>query len=584
MAQVTIARPGGIGAAETRLQRLLRALTWQNLLLVLIIGLLIYMALIPLGFLLWGALRSAPPGVAGVFTLDNFARAYGDLSLFTAIWNTILYSLGTMVVSVTIGTFIAWVVERTNTPLRGFIYILATVRIIIPMMLAVIGWIMLLSPRIGLINKVLMAIFGLSEAPFDLYTLPGMMWVEGIDLVPQTFLLVSAAMRSMDRSLEDAAATSGSGVIRTFFRITVPLAAPGILAACLIIFLDAFQSIEVPTLIGLRGGVHVLSTEVYQAVQGIGADVPLASTYGLLFVGLAAVGMLLYQQFTATSSRFVTVTGKGYRPSRIDLRGWKYVVSAVCIILLGLGIGLPLLILAFESFMPFYAMPSVEALQTATLDNYKFALDYPLTVTALKNSTLLALAAGALTASLTMVAAWLTVRRRGIATRVMDGILFLPISTPGIVLAIGLMWVYLTLPIRIYGTLWILLIAYMTRFMPMATRFTYTAILQVHQELEEAAALCGGTWLRTLVRITLPLIFPGFVTAFVYVAVYAFREFSASILLSYSGTEVASMAIFDLWNNGQTGPVAAFSVIILAVLTTIVLIARSVGTRIGVHA
>jgi iron(III) transport system permease protein len=584
MAQLTMTQPARVGVEESRLLRLWHALSWQNLLLVLIVGLLMYMALVPLLFLFWGALRSSPPGVAGTFTLNNFVRAYGDITLYSSIWNTIVYSLGTMIVAVSIGTLIAWVVERTNTPLRGLIYLLATVRIIIPMMLAVIGWIMLLSPRIGLINKVIQSIFGLADAPFDIYTLPGMMWVEGIDLVPQAFLLVSAAMRSMDRSLEDAASTSGSGVVRTFFRITVPLAAPGILAACLIIFLDAFQSIEVPTLIGLRGGIHVLSTEVYQAVEGIGADVPLASTYGLLFVALAAVGMFIYQQFTATSSRFVTVTGKGYRPSRIDLGRWKYMVSLICVGVLGLGIGLPLLILAFESFMPFYTMPTMEALQTATLNNYRFVASFPLTMTALKNSTILAIMAGALTASLTMVAAWLTVRRRTVATRLMDGILFLPISTPGIVLALGMMWIYLTLPIRIYGTLWILLIAYMTRFMPMSQRFTYTAIIQVHKELEEAAALCGGSWLRTLVRITLPLIWPGFMTAFVYVAVYAFREFSASILLSYSGTEVTAMAIYDLWSNGQTGPVAAFAVIILAVLSMIVLIARSVGTRFGVHA
>ncbi len=550
--------------------RLADLVTWRNTTVGLVVVALGYLAASPLLLLLWGAFRSAPPGAEGVFTAEKIVEAYSDLAIYTSLFNTVIYSAGTVLVALTLGAFLAWVYERTDVPFRNLIYTLSIVRVIIPMMLAIIGWILLLSPTIGLINKFVQGLLGLPEAPFNIYSRFGMMWAEGIDLLPQGFLLSLVAFHSIDPALEEAAAVTGSSPVRTFWRITARLASPGLFAAALIVFLDAFQSIEVPALIGLRAGIPTLSTAVYEATEGTPSDINLASAYGAGFLVLAALGVFAYQRATARANRFATITGHGYRPRRIALGKWRYPVSAFAIGLLVLGFGLPILVLLWASLLPFYSAPSPEAFARISLANYKFIFEYPTTIRAISNSFVLAVSAATIASILTMVGAWLVVRSGSRLARALDVIVFLPMAFPGVVLGLSLLWLYITLPFNLYGTLWVIGIAYVTRFMPMGMRFSYAAIIQLRRELEEAAELAGGGWVYNFRRVIFPLVISGFVSSWIYIVAYSFRELSASILLSYSGTEVVAVTIFDLWNNGQTGPVAAFSIVILILLTTLV--------------
>lgn len=530
--------------------------------------------------LVYGMFRDAPPGAAGTFTLDKLKEAYLQPEIYGTLWNTIVYATGTTVLAMVLGGSLAWVHERTNVPLRGIIFSLSIVRVIIPMMLAVIGWILLLSPSIGLVNKALQA----AHLPvLNIYGMGGMIWCEGIDLLPIAFLLSIIAFHSIDPNHEEAAAAAGASPLRVFGRVTMRLAAPGLLAGALMVFLDAFDSIEAPTFIGLRAHLPTLSTAVFEATEGTPSDINLASAYGAGFLLLAALGIFVYQQITNRANRYATLGGQGYRPRRVDLGRAKWIVCAICLAVLVFGFGLPVLVLLWSSLLPFYAAPSLQALHSVSLQNYAFILHYPTTVRAMRNSLILAGGSATAGSLLTIAAAWLVIRSGNRRGRVLDMLVFLPKAFPGVVLGLSLLWIYITLPFNLYGTLWVIGIAYVTRFMPMGMRFSYAAMIQLKPELEEAGQLSGAAWTTTFRKIILPLVMSGFVTSWIYIAAYSFRELSASLLLASPGSEVAAVTIFDLWNGGQTGPVAAFCITMLVLLLTLIGLLRLFAGRFDLH-
>ncbi|MCL5046212.1 MAG: iron ABC transporter permease [Actinobacteria bacterium] len=555
------------------------AWTPKNVVLGLSIALLLYLAVVPLGMLLWGSFRSAPPGVLGTFTLSNYVRAYAQPYAYTIALNTLVYSLGSTVLAVSIGTLLAWIIERTNTPLRNLLFVLSVVRITVPHMMMVIAWILLGSPQIGVINKVLQALLGLGQAPLNIYSMWGMIWVEGIDKVPIAFLLVAGALRSMDPALEEAAQVSGARMTSTFARVTVPVILPAVLASFLSVFMMAFESFEVPTLIGLRRGIHTFSSAIYVQSTSVPSDINLASTFGVAFFVIAAIGVLSYQKATAFSQRYATITGKGYRPARLDLGGWKYVTMSFSLLFLIVAFVLPLGILLWGSLLPFYSVPSIKALSRVSLENYRFMISFDIPLRAFKNSLLLGLLSATITIFITMVLAWLVVRSRRWLARLVDAVVFVPIAFPGLVLALSLMWVYLTFRIGVYGTIWILLIAYVTKYAPYGMRFSYSAMIQLQKELEEASEVHGGSWWQTIKRITVPLVLPGLISGWIYVMIYSFRETSSSILLYSSGAEVVSAIVFELWSNGQIGPASAMAETILAFLAVVVFLGRRIAAR-----
>ncbi len=565
----------GCRAEAIRRGTLRLALVPQPVVLGVTIVLFVYLTAVPLGMLLWGSLRSDAPGVPGAaYTLANYVRAYGHAFFGTLLGTTAGYSLGTTAVALVLGFLLAWVVERTDIPLRGPIFFLSVVRLAVPNMMMVIAWILLLSPRIGVVNTWATRLLHLPHAPFNIYSLWGMIWVEGADKVPIAFLLASGALRAMDPTLEESAYVCGAGIWRTIRRVTLPLIRPALVAAGLIIFLMAFESFEAPTLIGLPFGIHTLVSEIYVRTRGVPPDIPLASAFGVLFFLLAAGGVLLQQRAVRAAERFTTITGKGFRAGRIELGRWQAPAAALVLAFLAWAYVLPIGMLLWASLLPFYQAPSLRALHFAGLANYRevFALHTP--VHALRNSLILGLGAATIIALLSLVVQQALVRRRALLTRAVDVLVFTPIVFPGIVLGVSLIWVYIRMPLPIYGTLWILLIAYVTRYSPFGMRFAQAAFMQVHRELEEAADVTGASWGYVFRRVTLPLVIPALFGGWVYLVVYCFRDASSSIMLYTTGTETTSVVVFNLWNNGEIGPAAALAIIVLAILGVIVAVSR----------
>ncbi|MGH7832615.1 MAG: ABC transporter permease [Candidatus Binatia bacterium] len=560
-----------------------RYINSQNVILVACSLFVLYLAGIPLAMLLYGSFRSAPIGEPGAtYTIQNYIKAYFDREFYLLFLNSLHFAVGVCLITFLIGTYLAWINERTNTPFKKVFVVMALIPFIIPGILSTIAWILLLSPKIGLINLVVKELLGLESAPFNVYSMWGMIWAEAIHLYPLVFLLMSAAFRNMDTSLEEAALSAGSSTFTTFRRITLPLMRPAMFSVLLIIFVRGIEAFEVPALIGVPAKISVFTTKIFLAIHQFPSDFGLAGSYAVTLLVISSVGVLIYGKITRREERYATVTGKGYRPRVIDLGPWKYVTCASAVLIFLLAVICPVAVLLWSSFIPYYGVPSRELMGKLTLANYTYVLNYPLALTAFKNSFYLSVGSATLVMFLTSVIAWITVKSKLRGRAFLDNMTFIPIAMPGIVLGVSLIWVYLTLPIPIYGTIWVLLLAYITKFMPYGIRAASASMIQINKELEEASLASGGTWFQTFRKVLLPLLMPGFVAGWIYISIIALRELSTSILLySYDSTVLSIMA-FDLWEGGQYTYVCALGVLMVLLLVAMAFIARKLGARVGI--
>ncbi len=537
---------------------------------------LAYLTVVPLVMLLLGSVSASGSALDFSFTLRHFQRVLTDQASLELLANSVAYGLGSAFLGFAIGTAVAWAVERSDIPGRSVWYGIALVPLIVPGIVHTIAWLFLLSPEIGWINAPLKSLFGFS---LSVYSLPGMIWIEGLHTAPLAFVLMSAAFRTMDPSLEEAAATSRADPWRTFRRITLPLLLPTVASVLLILFVRAIEGFEVPAIIGLPGRIYVYTSRIYTSLNQYPPNFGLSAAYASILLAISVGGLVLHSRATRRTERYVTVTGKAYRPRRVDLGRFRYVAVALLVLYALLAIALPFLVLIYASLVRIYTVPSLESLKELTLGNYGFIVTDELTRRAFGNSLLLGVAAATIVVALTAVIAWVTVRTRVAGRGLLDFLAFVPITIPGIVLGISLLWVYFTIPIRIYGTLWILLVAYVTRYLPYGIRSATAGIVQIHPELEEAAAAAGATWWSTFRRILLPLLRPGLVGAWVYVFIISLRELGSSILLYSSDSVVLAVRIFDLRDSGNYTTIAALSVVLIVILVILVAFLQRLGGR-----
>ncbi len=560
-----------------------RRFEWGWLVIAVCVGITVYLALVPLGFLLWQSFFT--PQTADVparFTLGNYQEAYGSGETLRLFWNSLKFAIGTSAFAFVIGTGLAWMNERTNTPFKSLFYALSIIPLIIPGILFTVAWILLASPKIGIVNLVMKTGFGVNEPLFDIYSMGGMIWVDGLHYSPMAFLLMSAAFRSMDPALEESAMMSGANVFQVAYRVTLRLVWPAIFATLLILFVRSIESFEVPALLGLPVGIQVFTSSIYQAVHRYPSQVGLASAYAVTLLAITTVGVYFQSRLSSRGSKYATMTGKGFRPRQIDLGPWRYATAGIFIVYFLLIVVLPFSVLLWSSFQKFYSVPSMQALQNLTLDPYRFILTYPNLTRSVVNSLLLAFGSATLIMLVTSVICWIVVKTKLPGRWLLDNIASLPMVFPGLVLGLAIMIFYLNFDIGVYGTMWIMFIAYVTRFMPYGLRYNTTSMLQIHKELEESAQMSGASWGTTFRRIILPLLKPGLVAGWIYVMIVSIRELSSSILLYSPGTEVVSIVIWELWENGQYVELSALGVLFILALFVMVMIAQWMGKKFGV--
>jgi len=472
--------------------------------------------------------------------------------------------------------------ERTNTPFMKLFFALSIIPLVIPGILFTVAWMLLASPKIGLLNVALQGLFGTDTVFFNIYTMAGMIWVDGLHYSPIAFLLMTAAFRSMDPSLEESAQMSGASILQVAYRITFRLAWPAVLGSLLILFVRAIESFEVPALLGLPVGIHVYTSAIFQAIHQYPSQIGLASSYAITLLVLCCFGIYLQSKLSYQSSRFSTVTGKGFRPRTIDLGRWRFLAASIFVLYFVIIVLLPFLVLVWTSLQKYYSAPSWDAVGRLSFANYRAVLDFPGFWNTVVNSLFLSLTCATTIILVTAVISWVVVRTKIPGRWILDSLASMPMVFPGIVLGLSIMICYLYIDIGIYNTIWIMLVAYVTRFLPYGMRYVSTSMMQIHKELEESAAMSGASWSMNFRRIVLPLLKPGLLAGFIYIVIVSIRELSSSILLYSPGNEVVSIMIWELWQNGQYVELSALGVMLILLLFVLVMVAQIVGRRFGI--
>jgi iron(III) transport system permease protein len=546
-------------------------------------GVLVYLAILPLLMLVVGSFQAEVAPREFVTTLKNYQAAYASEYTYSTFMNSLIFASGSAGLGFFFGAVLAWLTERTNTPLRAIFVPIAVVPLILPGVLEAIAWIFLLSPKFGYLNVWLMSLFGLKSPPFNVFSLPGMIWVHSVGQVPLAFLMMVAAFKSMDPSLEESAMMSGGNTWQTLRRVTLRLLMPTCGSVLLILFVRTLESFEAPALIGIPARIYVYTSEIYTAFNDYPPDYGRGAALAIGLLLLSAVGVWLYTRSTRESKKFQTVTGKAFRPRQFDLGPWRWVGFGFLLLYFIFIVLLPFLVLLWASFLPFFAAPSWDAVQKLSLDNYRYLREFRPFWDAMQNSIILALLTATAAMTLTSIIAWIVYKSRLPGSWILDFLAFVPITVPGIVLGMALILLYVAFPIPIYGTIWVLLIAYVTRYIPYGMRSASGSILQIHSELEEAAATSGASWWETFRRVTLPLLRPGFAAGWIYICIVSFREFSTSVLLATGDSRVLSILLFNMFEQGQVTVVAAIGILMILTLLSIVVVFYKISGRVGIQ-
>ncbi len=546
---------------------------------IVVVGVLIaYLSLSPTLMLLYGSFLSKPLGVPGNFTFSHYIRAYADPVTYQLLLNSFIFAAGSSLLATMLAAVVAWITVRTNAPFRKFFELTAIIPNIFPPIMLAVAWTVLLSPRTGLINRFFMELFGFQSAPLNIYSMWGMIFVEGLITTPLAFLIVSASLYSMDPSLEESAKVAGSSNLQIAWRITFPIIRPAFLAAATLNFVRAIESFDTPAIIALPARIEVFTTKIYR--EAVGAFPPnqnIAATYAVSLLVITMFFVYLYRWLTSSSERYVTVTGRGYRPTVIDLGRWRYFASAIAALILLLIVVLPFLVLLYVSFVTYVHVPGKKTWDLLTLDNYRSNLTDGRTYRALQNSLFLAVGGATLCMLLASVTAYMTTKTKTAGRSLIEALTFIPWAFPGTALAIGLLWTYVYVPLPIYGSLWILLIGYITRFLPYGLRAMSSTVVQIHDELQDASMACGAGFWATFRRVLLPLMRPGFVAGWIILATIYLREFSTSVFLYSPGSEPIGPLLYHFYVDGNYGPMCSLGVIVSMICLILIVLARRIG-------
>ncbi len=542
----------------------------QTRIVAVVVGVILVVLVVPPVVIL--ILRSVavtnPDASVGGFTLDHFLRFFTNSNLIRSLINSIVFAVFSTVVALFFGGTLAWLVERTNTRFKGLAYVTTIISMGTPYILYVSAWLFLLG-RSGPFNDLWRTLTGTRQALFDPYSLTGMILIEGFLWSPLVFLLLSSTFRAANADMEEAARMSGASVLQTIWSISIKMSTPAILALALFVFIRAIEAFEVPAMVGMPGGVYVLTTDVYKSIkESIPPDLGYASAYSVVLLAVVAVLLHFYGRLARHAGRYSTITGKGYRPRQFDLGRHRWIGDALVLLNFCIVLLLPLLALLWLSLLPYMRAISVEAVSQFSFRNYATVLASPYYRTLAVNTLIVGVLAATGAIVLTFFTGWLSARRR-IGGQVLDQLATMPLVFPGVVMGVAFLMIFLAVPLPIYGTIWALVIAYIVRYLPYGLRYTYAGVLQIHAELEEAAGASGATPLQGLRRIVAPLLSPALLSGWLFIFLIATKELAVAALLAGPSSPVVAVGMYDLWINGQGGELAAFGLIWAGVMTIV---------------
>jgi len=537
----------------------------SSLWVLLLLAILTFLVVYPLLTLLLGALTDTNPVVEGLdltrLSVSNFLTVLANPNVAEALVNTLIACGGGTLIAVAIGLAFSWIVVRTNTPFKGFIAAASILPLFAPPLVAGVAWSILGSPKTGLINTAFKWI-GL-DWRVDFYSLTGLVIVFGIYYAPYVYMFTASALRNMDPSLEEAAEISGASALSTMFTVTFPLIMPAIISGMLLSFIVMLGIYGIPAVLGAPANLNLLTTYIFKLTNW---SPPLYNTAAAVAIILMVVtGVLVFLQQKVLSGRsYTTVAGKAYRPRSLDLGRWRWVTFGLGLLYLLIVVILPLLALivaAFRKFMFIRDAASLFDMRQYSLMHFHSIFDNPLTLNSIYNAVEVGVIT-ALSGGILAFALGYTIHRTQVPMRrSIDLLATLPVAIPGLVIGVAYLWAWIGVPGGLYGTIWILALAFVARFMPDTVKALSTSFLQIHRELEEAAWICGKGVLTTVRTIVLPLASPGVIAAMTLLFVLAIRELGSSLFLYTSNTMVMSVLLLDYYEGGNLGKTAAFSLV-----------------------
>ena len=548
-----------------------------------VLAVLVVLVIVPLFFMVLASFR--PEGLLpldpGPFTVSPYLEAFTGADFRPIIRDTLLYAGLGVLFALPIAFVFAFLTERTDMPLRNSMYVLMFVPMSTPVFATALGWVLLLGPRGGTVNVYLRTLFGIDsgEGPFNIFSMTGLVFVHVLGIIPTMWLFLTAVLRQMDPALEEAALASGASRWQVLRTVTAPLMRPGVAAVGIYFFVTGLESLELPLALGPTAGIELLSTKIFFSLlpsADLGVNYGIPAAFGMLGLAMGVLGSLIYIRLVRQTSQFAVITGKGYRPRLIALGRWKYVALSALALFILMKVVLPFAILLYASFLRFYVPPVLEFASDMrwTLLHYTRLLDYRFFGSYFVNTLIVAVEAATLTMLLVSFIGWLVVRRPSKLTDLINVVAFMPLAIPGVISTLALFLMFVGTPL--YGTLILLTLAFVARYLAFGTRLMHSAMLQLHQELEEASQASGANNLQTFIRITLRLLIPAFLSGWLWVLVHAAKDFSVALLLASAGSVLVANIVYEAFIGGHFNESAAMLVVLITFNLIFVVAGRKV--------
>lgn len=514
--------------------------------------------------------------VDGTFTLALHREVFSRPDNFAAVKNSLIVACASTFFATIIGTIIAFIVVRTDIPFKSTVKFLFLLPFAIPPLFAAMGWVQLMGP-VGYITRFVQELFSISRVPWDIYSQGGIIFVMTVSMYPFVFLIVSGALQRMDSSLEEVARISGSSNFQIMRHITLPLVKTAILAGAVLAFIAAIDNFGIPAVLGMRIRYFVLTTMIYESLSI--PNIPLATAMSMLLVVLAFVAIYAMRIIEGETKQYAVIGGKSIRPTVMRLGPARPFVILFIATLLFLFVLLPILSLFVTSFIKYFGAPI--AWENVSLDNYSRVLRMRNTVRAIFNSLMLAPLAATILIIVASLISYLNIKAKIWGASKLDTLGMVPYAMPGSVIGVAALLAWMQPPIgpSLYGTIWILLAAYVMRYMAFGLRSTRATLQQIDDSLEESAMTHGASRLRTIKDITFPLLKPGIIAGWILIFLPAFRELTVSILIWSSGSETIGVLTFLMQDAGQPQRAAVLASLVIPIILILYTVTERMGGR-----
>lgn len=555
---------------------------WPVLLMSLLLLVVAFLVLTPLGLMVFNSFQLARPGEPVVYGLDGWRKAFNSPGILAAMGNTFALAITRQAIALVVGGFLAWLIARTDIPMKQTLEFLFWLSFFLPALPETMGWILLLDPKYGLLNQLLLNLGIFQEPPFNIYSFWGIIWVHLGGSISIKVMLLAPAFRNLDASLEESSRIAGAGALGTLVRVIVPVLMPAFLVTTILGLIRSLEAFEIELLLGVPIGLHVYSTKIHELVTWEPPQFPPAMALSALFLALL-LSLVALQRLYIGKKIYTTVTGRGFSVRPTHLGRWRY-PAFFLVLFIALGITLiPITLLVMGTFMKLFGFFNIP--DPWTLDNWRQALGDPVLLRSLWNTIAIGIGTGVVGVIFYSLIAYVIVKSRFAGRAALDFLSWLPWSIPGILLGVALLWTFLQTKIflPIYGTIYILIIAMVIKSMPFGAQLIKSVLLQLGNDLEEASRICGGGWFYTYRRVIFPLLLPALITVALVGFISAARDISTVVLLGTGRSRTLSLMMLDFAAGAEFEKATVVAVMIVALVVVAALIARAVGGQISIR-